>query len=96
MTHLGEETNDDVVFNLVVGGRAQTYATRVEKYMWGGIERPSDQSKILGPADGIINVTNVVALWMMNLSITWMIDHTWGMVVEKKTQKLCKCVQRKT
>jgi hypothetical protein len=33
MTGLGEETNDDVIFNLVVGGRAQTYATRVEQYM---------------------------------------------------------------
>jgi hypothetical protein len=30
MNGLGEDTNDDVVFNLVVGGRAQTYATRVE------------------------------------------------------------------
>ena len=42
MTDVGEETNDDVVFNLVVGGRALTYATRVEQYMSGGIERPSD------------------------------------------------------
>ena len=30
MTGLGEDTNDDIVLNLVVGGRAQTYATRVE------------------------------------------------------------------
>jgi hypothetical protein len=29
-TGLGEETNDDIIFNLVVGGQAQTYATRVE------------------------------------------------------------------
>jgi hypothetical protein len=33
MTCLSEEINDEVVFNLVVGGRAQTYATRVEQYM---------------------------------------------------------------
>ena len=33
MNDLGEETNDDVVFNLAVGGRAQTYATRVEQFM---------------------------------------------------------------
>jgi hypothetical protein len=33
MNGLDEETNDNVVFNLVVGGRAQTYATRVEQYM---------------------------------------------------------------
>ena len=33
MTDLSEETNDDVVFNFVFGGRAQTYATRVEQYM---------------------------------------------------------------
>ena len=70
MIDLSEETNDDVVFNLVVGGRAQTYATRVEQCMLGGIQRPSDQSKILGPADGIVNVSNMVALCMMHLSIT--------------------------
>ena len=33
MTDLGEETNDDGVFNLVVGGQAQTYATRLEQCM---------------------------------------------------------------
>jgi hypothetical protein len=30
MNSLGEETNDDIVFNLVVGVQAQTYAPRVE------------------------------------------------------------------
>ena len=29
-TGLGEKTNDDIIFNLVVGGQAQKYATRVE------------------------------------------------------------------
>ena len=33
MPGLSEETNDDVVFNFLVGGRDQTYATRVEQYM---------------------------------------------------------------
>jgi hypothetical protein len=30
VTGLGKETNEDVVFGLVVGGQAQTYSTGVE------------------------------------------------------------------
>ena len=37
VTGLGEETNDDVIFVLVVGGRAQTYSTVVDQDMGGSI-----------------------------------------------------------
>jgi hypothetical protein len=33
VTGLGEETNDGIIFVLIVGGQAQTYATIVEQDM---------------------------------------------------------------
>jgi hypothetical protein len=40
VTSLGEETDDDNIFNLVIGGRAEAYAIGMEQHMVGGVNGP--------------------------------------------------------
>jgi hypothetical protein len=40
VTSLREETNDNSVFNLVIGGRVEAYAAKVEKHMVQGLNGP--------------------------------------------------------
>jgi len=40
VTNLTEETNEDNIFILVIGGRAKAYVIRVEKHMFRGVNGP--------------------------------------------------------
>jgi hypothetical protein len=61
VTSLREETNDDNIFNLVIGGGAEAYAARVEQHMVGGVNGPSCRSEILGPTTGSVHVPDVIS-----------------------------------
>ena len=74
VTSLEEETNEDNIFSLVIGGRVEAYVARVEQHMVRGVNGPSCRSKILGPAAGSVRVHDVVSEWRIYLSKTRTMD----------------------
>jgi hypothetical protein len=58
---LKEATNDDNIFNLVIGGRAKAYAPGVEQHMVRGVNGLGCRGKILGPITSFVLVPDVIS-----------------------------------
>jgi hypothetical protein len=61
VTSLAEETNDENIFNLVIGGGVEAYATGVEQHMIGAVNGPGCRGNILGPMAKFFHIPNVIS-----------------------------------
>jgi hypothetical protein len=60
VTNLKEDTNDGLIFILVICGGLEAYAARVEQHMVGGVNGPSCRSEILGLATSSVHTFDVI------------------------------------